>query len=406
MADTMNDLRISQCSALLTSVIGQMNGTVETPVMANPEQVVSTATTLLKSGYDPLMGAVSQVWANTIFAVRPADKGYLRSLEMTLSRYGNATRKLSPIAQNPEDNAEFDSSIAYNFSTQTSPNSGSVDQWKVVKQYVQQTNFYGTATYAKTWTVWRDDMDTAFHNAEELARFNEMNLVQRYNDWERFREAVAVTMQANFIAALLKENQNGRVIHALTEYNTLTGEQFTAQDIYKPANFRSFAQWLNGRIATLRDFMRLQSTLYQTTISNKTVVRHTPENKLRIAMLSSFAHELNNMAFANTHSTDYLSPVKYEAIPYWQAIDVPDSIAVTPVYTSTTGTVTKADAAVEQAGIIALVHDVDALGYCVTNSWQATTPINIRGGYWNTCNHAFIKTVQDQTEKAAVIILD
>ena len=401
-----NDLRVTQCSALLSQVIENMNGLAEPPAMDNPEQVVSTATTVLKAGMDPLMGAISQVWADTIFAVRPAEKGYLRSLEMDLSRYGNATRKLSPLSMPPEDNEEFGSSIAYNFDTSTSPDGRSVDPWQIHKQYVQQTNFYGTATYAQSWTVFRDQLNTAFHSFHELSNFNAMELQRRYNDWERFREAVAETMQVNFIGALLKENMDGRIIHALSEYNTKTGEQFTAQDIYKPANFKSFVQWLRARIETQIKLMARQSAMWQTVVDGKQVIRHTPRNKVRIAMLSEFANEMDYMALANTKHDEYLTIGAYEEIPYWQHIAHPDQIVVKPVYTAINGTVAKADTNVEKSGVIALIHDVDALGYCVTDTWQATTTININGGYWNTCNHAFIKTVQDQTEKAVLVVLD
>ena len=401
-----NDLRVEQCSALLFQVIKNMAGAADPPAMDSPEQVVSVATTVLKAGMDPLMGAISQVWADTIFAVRPAEKGYLRSLEMDLSRYGNATRKLTPICMPPKDNEEFSSEIAYNFNTSTSPDGGSVDPWKINKQYVQQTNFYGTATYAQSWTVFRDQLNTAFHSFEELSNFNAMELQRRNNDWEMFREAVAETMQVNFIGALLKENMSGRIIHALSEYNAKTGEQFTEQDIYKPANFKSFVQWLRARIETQITLMARQSAMWQTVVDRKMVVRHTPRNKVRIAMLSQFANEMDYMALANTKHDEYLTIGAYEEIPYWQHISHPDKIAVKPVYTAIDGTVAKADVAVEKSGVIALIHDVDALGYCITDTWQATTPININGGYWNTCNHAYIKTVQDQTEKAVLVVLD
>ena len=401
-----NDLRVEQCSALLLQVIKNMSGVVTPPAIENPEQVVSVATTMLKAGMDPLMGAISQVWADTIFSVRPAEKGYLRSLEMDLSRYGNATRKLSPISMPPIDNGEFGNSIAYNFDESTSPDGGNVDPWRIHKQYVQQTNFYGTATYAQAWTVFRDQLNTAFHSFEELSNFNAMELQRRYNDWELFREAVAETMQVNFIGALLKENMGGRIIHALSEYNAKTGEQFTAQDIYKPANFKSFVQWLRARIESQIKLMARQSAMWQTIVDKKPVIRHTPRNKVRIAMLSQFANEMDYMALANTKHDEYLSIGAYEEIPYWQDIADPDRIAVKPVYTAFDGAVMKAESAVEKSGVIALIHDVDALGYCITDTWQATTPININGGYWNTCNHAFIKTVQDQTEKAVLVVLD
>ena len=96
----------------------------------------------------------------------------------------------------------------------------------------------------------------------------------------------------------------------------------------------------------------------------------------------------------------------FEAVPYWQSIENPDSVSITPVYTGTNGAVKKAAENVQQAGIFALLHDVDALGYCFTNVIDATTPLNTRGLYWNTDVHARCKTIMDNTEKAVVMLLD
>ena len=112
------------------------------------------------------------------------------------------------------------------------------------------------------------------------------------------------------------------------------------------------------------------------------------------------------MALSTTFHDDYLKLAKFEGINFWQSIETPDSVSITPVYTSTTGAVKKASKAVEQAGIFGIMHDRDALGYCYTKKWSATTPLNIDGGYWNTAEHATIKTIQDNTEKAVVLLLD
>ena len=112
------------------------------------------------------------------------------------------------------------------------------------------------------------------------------------------------------------------------------------------------------------------------------------------------------MVMSPTYHDNYLTLGNFESINFWQSIETPDSIAITPVYTSTTGAVKKATAEVEQAGIFGIMHDRDALGYCYTNVWSATTPLNISGGYWNTEEHATIKTIQDNTEKAVVLLLD
>ena len=403
----MNDLTISQAATILGSAVEQATGQKVITNIETPEQFVSVAQTALKTGYDPIINALSQIWSRSIYAVRDYTSP-LTSLEMDLPRYGNALRKISPIAAKMQDDQRFLWPVAYD-STQTGNplgNGQSVDKDKSNKQEVLQTNFYGTAVYQQRYTTFKDQFDAAMSSADEFMRFNAMNMTERNNDKESYREAVARGMQANFIGAILDEGQVSRVIHLLTEYNTETGLSLTAQSVYQPDNFAPFMRWVYARLNVIARFMGERSQLYQTVINNKPVLRHTRGENLRVALYSKAYEQMRTMALSTTFHDDYLKLAKFEGINFWQSIETPDSIAIQPVYTSTTGAVKKAAKEVEQAGIFGIMHDRDALGYCYTNTWAATTPLNIDGGYWNTAEHATIKTIQDNTEKAVVLLLD
>ena len=403
----MNDMTISQAATILGSAVEQATGQKVITNIDTPEQFVSVAQTALKTGYDPIINALSQIWSRTIYAVRDYTSP-LTSLEMDLPRYGNALRKISPIAAKMQDDQRFIWPVAYDSSQTVNPlgNGQSVDMYKISKQEVLQTNFYGTAVYQQRYTTFKDQFDVAMSSADEFVRFNAMNMTERNNDKESYREAVARGMQANFIGAILDEAQASRVIHLLTEYNTETGLSLTAQSVYQPDNFAPFMRWVYARLNVIARFMGERSQLYQTVINNKPVLRHTRGENLRVALYSKAYEQMRTMALSTTFHDDYLKLAKFEGINFWQSIETPDSIAITPVYTSTTGAVKKATAEVEQAGIFGIMHDRDALGYCYTNTWSATTPLNIDGGYWNTAEHATIKTIQDNTEKAVVLLLD
>lgn len=405
----MNDMTISQAATILGSAVEQATGQKVITNIETPEQFVSVAQTALKTGYDPIINALSQIWSRSIYAVRDYTSP-LTSLEMDLPRYGNALRKISPIAAKMQDDQRFIWPVAYD-GTKATPdaklgNGESVDMYKISKQEVLQTNFYGTAVYQQRYTTFKDQFDVAMSSADEFMRFNAMNMTERNNDKESYREAVARGMQANFIGAILDEGQVSRVIHLLTEYNTETGLSLTAQSVYQPDNFAPFMRWVYARLNVIARFMGERSQFYQTVINNKPVLRHTRGENLRVALYSKAYEQMRTMALSTTFHDDYLKLAKFEGINFWQSIETPDSIAITPVYTSTTGAVKKAAKKVEQAGIFGIMHDRDALGYCYTNTWSATTPLNIDGGYWNTAEHATIKTIQDNTEKAVVLLLD
>lgn len=404
----MNDMTISQAATILGSAVEQATGQKVITAIDSPETFVSVAQTALKTGYDPIINALSQIWSKSIYAVRDYTSP-LTSLEMDLPRYGNALRKISPVAAKMIDDQRFVWPVAYdatNHSANALGNGESVDMYKINKQEVLQTNFYGTAVYTQRYTTFKDQFDVAMSSADEFMRFNAMNMTERNNDKESYREAVARGMQANFIAAILDEAKNDRVVHLLTEYNAETGLSLSAQSVYQPDNFAPFMRWVAARISTIARFMGERSQMYQTVINNKPVLRHTRGENLRIALYNKAYEQMKTMSMSTTFHDDYLKLAKFEGINFWQSIETPDSIAIKPVYTSNTGAVKKATNEVEQAGIFGIMHDRDALGYCYTNTWSATTPLNIDGGYWNTAEHATIKTIQDNTEKAVVLLLD
>lgn len=403
----MNSMTISQAATILGSVVQQATGQSTIGNIATPEDFTAVAQTALRSGKDPIFNQLSQMWTNTVFAVREMERPVSR-LRMDIPRFGNAVRKISPVSGKMINDDSFTWPVAFDSSKSDNPigDGQSVDMWAISKQQSVQTNFYGTFVYAQRYTTFMDQLDTAFSSADEFARFNALHMTERNNDRIRYEEAVARGIQANLIGAIIDEKQEGRVIHLITDYNAETGLALTAQSIYQPDNFAPFMRWVWAKLKTTIRLMGKSSQLYQTVVSGKAILRHTSPANMRVAVYGKAYDQIETMVLSDTYNDDYLKGVTFEAIPYWQSIETPDSIAITPVYTGTDGAVKKAAAEVEQAGIFAVLHDVDALGYCFTNIVDATTPLNTRGLYWNTDVHARCKTFMDNTEKAVVMLLD
>lgn len=403
----MNDMTINQAATVLTEVVKQATGQTVLASIATPEDFTAVAQTALKTGRDPIFNQISQMWTDTIFAVRPNQRP-VSTLRMDIGRFGNAVRKLSPVAKQMVNDETFLWPVAYD-SSKTGKELGngeSVDMWKIAKQETLETNFYGTFVYQQSYTTFKDQLDNAFTGPEQFARFNAMHMTERENDRVRYEEAVARGIQANLIGAIVDENKTGRVIHLLAEYNKETGLELTAQSVYQPNNYAPFMRWVWAKIKTTIRLMGKDSQMYQTVINGKPILRHTSPENMRVAIYAKAYDQMETMVLSDSYHDDYLKGVTFEAIPYWQSIDSPDSISITPVYTGTDGAVKKASANTEQDGIFAVLHDVDALGYCFTNVIDATTPLNTKGLYWNTDVHARCKSIMDNTEKAVVMLLD
>lgn len=401
----VNDMTVFQAGTILQSLVKQATGQV-TIAASTPGEFVSVAQTALKTGYDPILNAMSQMWGRTIFSIRPYSRKF-SGLEMSMERWGNAVRKLS-IADKPiEDDARFTWPVGYD--STKAPNAlgegESVDMYALNKPDILQVNFYGQSVYENSYTIFKDNMDVAFTSAEEFMRFNSLVTGNRSDKLEQYRENIARGILANYIGSLLAEKQTTRIVHLLSEYNTETGLKLTAQNVYQPENFASFMQWAYARIATISRMMTERSEMYQTVINEKHVMRHTPANKQKVYLYAKAMDQFDAMVKANTFHDNYLKFTDYEGVNFWQSIETPDSISVTPVYTSTTGVATTGEA-VEQAGIFGVIFDEEALGYAQVNNWAAVTPFNAKGGYWNTYDHVNFRAIMDMSEKGVLLLLD
>lgn len=403
----MNDMTFSQAATLLNAVVKQATGQTPAANIATPADLVAVAQTALKTGYDPVLNAVSQVWSRTIFAARDYRTKF-DELEMGLQRYGNAIRKISPVSGLMGDDQRYAWPVAYDavgHSGNPLGNGESVDMYKINKQEVLQTNFYGTAVYEQDYTIFKDEFDAAFSSADEFMRFNAMKMTERNNDRESFRENVGRVLQANFIGGLIDENNAARVINVLTLYNDKTGLTLDHTTVFQPENFTSFIRWLYAYINTLAKMMSERTQMYQTIINNKPILRHTGKENLRVALSTQFCEQIKSMVISNIFNPGDLSLPQYKEVNFWQTPENPLEVHITPVYTDTTGAV-KNGSEVNKQMVIGIIHDIDAIGYARVNPWSATSPLNIKGGYWNESYHETIKTISDNTEKAVVMVLE
>lgn len=401
----MNTMSFSQAATVLNAIVQQATGQTSLTAITTPGDFAAVAQTALLTGLDPILNTISQIWSRTIFSER-AWTNPLRSLYWDLPRYGNAVRKLSPVAGVMVDDDSYKWPVAYDAGqTPPSGNGQSVDHYTIHKQDVLQTNFFGTATYEQVYTIFKDQLECCFENASEFSRFMAMNLTERNNDKQSYEEGIARGLQANFIAGIIDENATGRIIHLLTEYNAATGLSLTATTVMQPGNFEGFIRWMYARIKTIVRMMGERSNLFQTNITGKTILRHTTPDNMRIALWTPFMEMIESMVLSQTFRDEYMKLPIWEGINYWQAIGTPDSISMTPVYTGTNGAIATASA-VAQGDIVGLIHDRDAIGYAITNPVAAVTPLNAKGLYWNEYYHARFKTISDNTEKAVVLLLD
>lgn len=401
---SVNTMNFQQIATVLNSIVHQATGqNVITPT--NTAEFVSVANTALSLGNDVIMNAISSVLSRTIFSIRPYSAKFV-GLEKDLPRWGAYMRKLSIADSDWADDEAYKYPVTYDASENPpTGDDGVVDQWKIKKPNVLQTNFYGASVFGDHITIFEEQLETAFRSPEELGSFLSMIMTNLSNRIEMSRDAVARGLVANMIGALVTENDANRVVHLLTEYNAQTGLTLTAQSVYAPENFPAFMKWVYARIAQISDLMTENSLLYQTVITGKPVLRHTPMQNQKVYLYSPARHQIDARVLADTFHDNYLRYADVESVNYWQSIKTPDAVNVSPVYTSAAGAVVNGDA-VSKAGIFGLMFDEDAMGYALLDRRMVPTVVNASGLYRNIFIHAKEKVFMDNTEKAVVLLLD
>ena len=400
---SVNTLTFQQSSAVLNDLVKQATG--RSAVINTEADFISVAQTALTLGKDVIFNTLSNVLAKTIFAIRPYSAS-MRGLEKDLPQWGAYMRKFNIVASDWKDDDAYKYPVTFD-ATQDPPtgNGLSVDHWIINKRDFIQTNFLGQSVFADHYTVFEDQLETAFRSSSEFGQFLSMITTDMSNKIELAKENMSRGLVANFIGGLIAENNATRNIHLLTEYNALTGLSLTATTVYQPENYGAFMKWVYARIASVASLFKEMSTRYQTTLTGKPVPRHTPYNKQKMYMLGQDRYAIDSRVLADTFHDNYLKYADVETINFWQGIDTPDKIMVTPTYTNTSGVATTGSA-VSKTGVFALLFDEDAMGWAMIHEKVIPTPVNARGEYRNMWYHMRLRCFSDNTEKGVVFLLD
>ena len=387
---SVNTMSFEDASAILNNIRQQVTGqTSIAPV--NTAEFVSVGTSLIQNSADPVLNSIMQMVTKTIFSIRPYTRKF-GGIKVDSEMWGSIVRKLA-VADKPwEQNEEFNL-----------VDGQSIDHYKVSKPDVLELKFYGAENFAKHYTIFKDQLNSAFNSVGEFSRFMSM-VVQNVSDMiEQNFESIARMIIANYVGG--KKVANNGVIHLLSEYNSETGLSLTNVTVFAPSNFGDFMKWVYARIATLTSLMTERSTEFQINVSGKPITRHTPYEYQKVYLYAKLLNDMNARVLADTFHYDFIEYADVEAVNYWQSIETPMAIDITPNYLGTDGLVKTGE---EQniTNLVGVIFDREALGYTVINEWSATTPLNASGGYWNTFFHFLMKWWVDYSEKGIILLLD
>lgn len=386
----VNDMTIEQVSTVLNAIVEQATGKQPTIQVTDTSSFVTVAQTALKTGYDNVLNAISQVLSRTIFSVRPYNRKF-RGIEVSTQKWGNHVRKLQLVDNTFENDERYGVTEGQ-----------SVDMYKVKKPKPVQTNFYGQITYQDHITIFRDQLDVAFSSPTEFASFISMIMQNMSDRFAQMDEEFDRSAVANFIGGKIIGGTD--VIHLVTEYNDYAGTSYTATTIKDPTAYEPFIKWVFGRIKTLVGMMSERSIKYHTNLTDKPIMRHTPVDNLKMYLFAPVLNDITSSVLSDIYNDELLRFAEHEEVSYWQNIDNPDALKLTASYMTAAGAITTGS--VNSTGIFGVLFDEEAVGSNRCNEWSERTPMNAAGGYSNIYWHWTRRYWNDFTENGLVLMLD
>lgn len=416
---SVNSMTIEQAGAFLSAIVAQMQGGALTSVSSG--NFVSVAQNALRQGYDPLLTAISQVLSRTIFSNRPY-RGKLSGLLVDNQKYGAITRKINYIDGVLEDDQRLYLTGTTPYSDGDSPNP---DQWAFRKPVTWQSNFYGSDTYQRVTTLYRDQLDTAMSDAGMFGEFISAQIQNIVNQLEQVSDAKARAALINYIGGKMQlEIDNDpatHVVHLFTDYAADTGVTLTLATYLAPTNFRPFAEWLYARIATLTDMMseRGHNYNFSPTIggSKAYIERHTPKDRMKAFFIADAFNKIQSMAISEVFNKDELRMINFTSINFWQSaadpynitaeVTVNDSaVNITSATTDDLTTDSVTTKGTPDTPVLGVIFDEEAVGMTIVNEGVYDSGLNAASLTNNRFYHFTNKIWNDFSENGVVLMLD
>lgn len=384
--------------ALMNDVVSQATGRTDLAVV-DTTTFASVGETVLRTGTENTLNAISTVIGKTIFSVRPY-KGKLESLRVAQQRWGGQVRKIINLYDEAEKSDDWNTDVAQN----ALADGGSVDMYKIRKPKALQLNFYGTKVLQKHITRFRDQLSLAFQSEDEFIRFIDSVMVEFSNEIELLNEAESRTTLLNFMAGI--SSMGLTEVDLVAEYNNEYNTQYTRAQLLS-TYIESFMKFVAAEIKIYSSKLTDMSTLYHANLTgyNK-IMRHTPKERQKMVMYEPIFIKTQAEVYSGLFNPEYLDIGSFEGVNYWQSQATPTAINVKPnILDIATGASKNADTAVNLDYVLGILFDEEACGVMPQFDYSSTTPFNSAGGYYNMYMHWRFNSYCDYTENAVLFVM-
>lgn len=415
-------LTVTDGYALINALSAELLGVNATIQAVDESTFASVGESVLQAGTENVINTLSLVCSRDLVAIRPYNAKFRLINALDSGMFSNRVRKISYYAKNAvptgASNTQlfaenlgmgFDNGVHYDSSTP--PVQKSVESmWLQSTPVTYQAWFGGGIEWQYPYTLYENALKNAFRSPAEWTAFLNGFLVSVANDLETEKEAFSRGVVLNAIAGVadLTASMPKSFRNLKTEFNSKFGTSYTTAQLLS-TYFSDFLAFFVATVKTDSDMLENRSTLYHwspsKTVNGVSYVlpRQTKKADQRMMMISKFWNDAEALVMPAIFNPQYLQLENFEKIDYWQNINDPMAVKVTPAIPDVSDpSAQTSGAAVSLATVLGIIFDRDAMMVDFHLESVESTPLEARKHYrtiWNTINK---NPIWDATENMIV----
>lgn len=404
---------------IINLLVKEATGQDATIQAVDPSSFVSVGETILATGVENTLNALSMILGRTFMAVRPynAKFGVLNSIDSGL--YANRMRKISFYSREAvvdgASNTDLKTNFAEGYDNGSNSGASAPSMWEQQPSIPFELNFAGSSEWQLVQTVYEKQLQVAFRGPEEFAQFVSGMMTEKANEIEMTKEAFNRMTVLNAMAGVydLSSYMAGSSVNLTTEFNNEFGTNYLTADLLT-TYFTEFLEFFVGYIKILSDKFTNNSKNFHwaptKTVGGNTytILRHTPKDKQKLMLYNPFWIKAEARVKPAIFNERYLNFGKFEGVDFWQNENDPSAIDITPAIPDAAGSNSGEQTAgtrVQLDTVIGFMFDEDGLLTDFQYESSDTTVLESRKKYRNIWYTFRKNAITDYSEKMVLLYM-
>lgn len=419
------NLTPQDCHVLMNELVHMATGRTDIKVV-DSSSFVSAGETVLQSGTENTLNALSLLIGRTFMAVRPYDARLNIINNIDTDGFTGRMRKISFYSRDALSSGDWNTQLnGANLKTGATngeavntdvTKSATKSMWEQNQPIPLEMNFSGMSVWEDSTTIYQYQLKQAFRSESEFAQFISGVMTEKANDIESQKEAFNRMTLLNRIgmAYAIKTTVPSGAVNLTKKFNEKFGTSYTSAEL-RTTYLEEFLKFFVSEFKIVSDRMVDRSALYHWTadkvIDGTTykMLRHTPKELQRLILFNPLFTEAEAQVFPTIFNDRYLKIDNYEGLNYWQSIDTPESVKIKcaiPDVTNSNGGLQTVSAEVNLPYVVGCLYDRDALMTQFFLESSAVTPLEARKRFYNTWWTFGRNAINDATENFVLFYME